>query len=178
MAPEFSRILDASKLLQKPHPIILQVKEEEKEPVAARLGLIALGEFKTTITVCPPHELQKLIQLDMVMEAKVTQACVASLKSVEGTIKESFSLLLSPKPEPVFSETAETALLALAQEEMETLYLNGEDFFDMGEILVQYLSLALDPYPRHPEGEVLRDGLDDQKQNPFEALKNLNPPKD
>ena len=172
MTPEFSKILDTDKLLQKAHPLTFGANEAERAAVAKRLNLQSLDTLEATITVTPPTAIQKQTRLDVLLKAAFTQSCVVSLKPVPETLAEEFSLWLNKGPEPEES-LSEDDYLDLANEEAETIYLNGETSLEMGEVLVQYLSLALNPYPRHPNEAFDPSKHGDAPENPFDALKGL-----
>ncbi len=172
MELEFSRILDANVLLQGPQSFFLSASKAELEAVCKRLGLIALDALTADITVHPPTQAQKSIQLDVVLAADLVQTCVVSLKPVPEKVSERISLLLSKDPEPE-AYTADDHWLDLAREEAETLYVGGTGLFDMGEIMVQYLSLSMNPYPRHEDAvfEPIMEEL--PEKNPFAKLNPL-----
>ena len=172
MTPEFSRLLDTNVLLQGPKTFSLSAGEEEKVAVAKRLALISLQSFVADLTVYEPTKKQPSMRLDVVLKAELVQTCVVSLKDVAEHVKESFSFLISKDPEPEES-LDDDQLMALAQEEAETLYVGEAGIFDMGEILVQYLSLSMNPYPRHQDA-VFTAVLDGEADgNPFSKLKNF-----
>ena len=172
LSQEFSRILDTDKLLQKAKPMMLEASVDECTAIAKRLGLQSLDAMVATVTVTLPTAIQKLTRLDVALKAQLTQACVVSLKPVAETLEEEFALWLNKGPEPEMT-LSEDDYLDLANEEAETVYLNGETSLEMGEILVQYLSLALNPYPRHPDEAFDPSKHGDAPENPFDALKDL-----
>jgi hypothetical protein len=172
MTPEFSRILDANVLLQGPEKISLLASAEEREAVAKRLHLVSLHALTADVMVHAPTRTQKCIRLDVTLKAALAQTCVVSLVPVEEKVEESFSLLLSNEPEPEES-LQEDSWLDLAQEDAETVYVGDTGLFDVGEIIVQYLSLAMDPYPRHPDAAFTPVVEDTPEKNPFSKLKAL-----
>lgn len=172
MKPEFSRILDVDKLLLHTRPTTLTSSASENTAIAKRLGLVSLESLVAEMSVVPPAALQKQPRLDIVVTADLIQVCVVSMRPLSQKVTESFSLFLNSGPEPEFL-TSEEAYLDFASEEAETLYLDGGDTFDMGEIVVQYLSLALNPYPRDPDAMFDAKVHGSDPKNPFESLKNL-----
>jgi uncharacterized metal-binding protein YceD (DUF177 family) len=172
MNPEFSHILDANLLLQGPEALMVSANEGELEKVKERLGLVSLDSLKATIKVHAPTRTQKCIQLDVVLKATLSQTCVVSLGPVEETVQERFSLLLSKDPEPE-EALQDDNWLDLAEEEAETIYVGESGVFDIGEIIVQYLSLAINPYPRRPDAAFTALIEDMPSKNPFATLKAL-----
>jgi uncharacterized metal-binding protein YceD (DUF177 family) len=77
------------------------------------------------------------------ISAEVVQACVVSLEPVHSTVADSFEIAFAPMDE---DETAEIDLTA----DPDTEPLPSDGKLDVGEIVAQQLSLALDPFPRAP----------------------------
>ncbi|HEX7970110.1 MAG TPA: YceD family protein, partial [Stellaceae bacterium] len=89
------------------------------------------------------------------------QACVVTLEPVAARVEDSFALLYGAAEE----EGAEEVVLSGEVELVEPL---PDRLLDIGEVVAQQLSLALDPYPRAPGAvaEAPQEGL----ASPFAAL--------
>jgi hypothetical protein len=139
---EFSRLLDIKKLVTLPKTFLFIAEEREKETLAQRLGLIAIKKLDVECHAQGTGG-QYPIQILAIIRAEVIQSCVLTLKDLPNSIEESVKLALFP------SYTDETSLPeSFDENQPEAILLNKEGIVDIGEILVQYLSLALDPYPK------------------------------
>ena len=75
----------------------------------------------------------------------MTRECVASLEEMKEIVDEAFEVeFLRQKPEPNLNEDVE---------DWELPEVHEGQIFDIGELLVQQLSLAMKPFPRK-EGAV------------------------
>jgi uncharacterized metal-binding protein YceD (DUF177 family) len=119
------------------------------------------------------------------LEADVTQACVVTLEPVKDHIEEPFEAWFSDPQGPVsFARLKHERELLKAHGEIPLLEEKDDPEpltagkIDLGELVTQYLSLAINPYP-HAEGAVFHDppegaaarGEAEGLKNPFAALK-------
>jgi uncharacterized metal-binding protein YceD (DUF177 family) len=117
--------------------------------------------------------------------ALVVQECVVTLEPVETSLSEPVEGYFADKEKAVSFAAAKRAREGSKnQGEVEILEESDDPeplhngMIDLGELVVQHLSLALPPYP-HKEGVTYEMGderfaLDEKsplKKNPFEALK-------
>lgn len=139
---EFSRFIDIKKLTALPARLTFIADEKEKEALAKRLGLIKLKTLEVTCYVDGKMGHDPL-HVSAVIKAKVTQSCVVSLKDLPHAVEEpvKLSLFLSAAEMEAVPETFE-------EDQPEPVLLDKNGTVDVGEIFVQYLSLALDPYPK------------------------------
>ncbi len=144
--------------------------------LADRFKLIALNSFSAAITV------QKEAKTDIIwirgdIKADLVQQCVVTLGDVPEQVADSFELML------VSPELAE-------QMDEDEVYLDPKapdyDAFDgslvpVGDIVVQTLSVLMDPYPKQADAElkvpngqgiVVNEELE-EKPNPFAVLSKL-----
>lgn len=122
------------------------------------------------------------------IKSEVEQICVQSLEPMVSEINEAFDGYFADRGQAVPFSKAKKELYSkygvddtpiLEEEEDPELIENGH--IDIGALAIQFLSLAIDPYPR-------RDGLESQlpdevsiattakfeeRENPFAALKDL-----
>ena len=81
------------------------------------------------------------------LSAEVRQICVATLEPFDSAVTETFETSFtsaSAQNEPDLDVIVD----AVGDDEPEPI-VGGR--IDVGELAVQYLSLALDPYPRNPK---------------------------
>lgn len=127
--------------------------KEECAKIAKRLGLMSVKSFQGEAQI----KRADLITGRLSFQACVEQASVISLQPVETKIQDSVELIFVEN-EPEEASLEETALI-----EQGTIRL--------GELFIQYLSLALPDYPRN-KGESF-DGHEEATPNPFAVLKKL-----
>ncbi|MBL8702486.1 MAG: DUF177 domain-containing protein [Alphaproteobacteria bacterium] len=82
-------------------------------------------------------------QLTGSLEAAVVQTCVVSLDPFTAEIRDGFELVFAPA-----EDAEEKAEIDVGDADDEPLPADGR--LDVGEIVAQQLSLALDPFPRKP----------------------------
>ncbi len=179
---EFSRILDLTRLGKEGEEHRLEATAQECAGLARRFDFVSLEGLCAEVTVRPSGK-RGNIRLTGSFEAHVVQRSVVTQEPVTSHVKESFNWLFEPKreEEPGDSgDSGEELVLSPGMEEAEPL--EGEEL-DMGECIAQYLSLALDPYPRLPGEQVpqeLREqltgestGQTETRESPFSVLRDL-----
>ena len=148
----------------------------ERLGLARRLGLAGLDSLTATVTL-ESRKSGKIVVVAGDFEAAVTQTCVVTLEPLSRSVSEAFAIRLAPEPEPGDASVIE--IDPVTDEEPEPI--EGESV-DIGELVTQHLSLALDPYPR-AEGASLEPGAlaagdrtdDEGEAGPFAKLAQLKP---
>lgn len=166
--PEFSLIVT---LADAAHGRSLSVEADAdtRARIAKRLALIALERLVVTGEV---RAIAGGIGAKGEVQAQVVQACAATDLPVPATITEPFDLrFLRDVDAPV----AEDEEIEIGSDDLDLLPLEG-DRVDLGEAAVQTLSLALDPFPRHPDADRIlaeKGVLSEEAAGPFAALAKL-----
>jgi len=137
-APEFSRVIEIDKL-GTTH--VLEPNATECAAICKRLGLESLESFTAKITMSRIRA-GEVLRVAGHISAKLAQPCVVTLEPVPEAINEEFELLLS--------EAVSAADFDPDSDDFESPEPLEGTTLDLGEIAVQYLALALDPYPRKP----------------------------
>ena len=139
---EFSRFLDIKKILSLPAKLTFTADEKEKEGLAKRLGLIRMKTLEITCEIKGKLGHYPL-NVSAVIKSQVIQSCVVTLKDLPDTVAEPIKLSL-------YLSAAEIEALpeSFDENQPEPVLLNRDCTVEVGEIFVQYLSLALDPYPK------------------------------
>lgn len=179
--PEWSHAVDVETVGEQSLSIEITPDEAEIKALVQRLGVVSLEGIGAKLTL----ERQNLvIHVSGVVKARVTQNCVVTLDPVETVILEDFEAWFAD-PEQAASiakarreralKKGHTELPILEESEDPEPIIEGK--IDLGELAVQYLSLAINPYP-HAEGaeyEYQEDDRDEEtpevRKNPFAALK-------
>jgi len=164
---EFSRLY---RLRQLPatggHAFSLEATPQECRAVARRLELVSLAalRFAGRIEKGPRDG---IVIVRGTVEADATQRCVVTLEPVPARLEvpvERYFLLGA-------ADAADEIIVSPDDEEPEPL--NGE-LLDLGEIAVEELALALDPYPHAADAPAvlrsLNDAADAAARSAFAAL--------
>jgi uncharacterized metal-binding protein YceD (DUF177 family) len=157
--PEFRRPVSVRTLGRTPIASEIVADATECRAVAARLGLVAVTRLAAQATLRRRDD--GAVVVTGRVEARVTQVSVVSLEAFEADAAEDFTTVFVP---PDADEGTEVEIDPTEEEDIETL--EGSSI-DLGELAVQYLALALDPYPHAPgeepppEDGQLGDGQDE-----------------
>ncbi len=148
---EYSFPVDITQLPSKGRVYQLDPKEDDRKAVAARLNLLELPRLTATISLTPASN--GIITVSGTLRADVVQQCVVSLQPVKATISEDFDLGFTRTP----VDEGDGEELEISPHEDPPDVLTGDEI-DLGEMVIEQLALALDPYPRAP-GAVFQSPL-------------------
>ena len=158
MNAEFRHVLPLDRVESEPMAVSLTPNEAERAAITERLTLRAVDALQADIRVwfLPGR---RTLALEGEITADVTQSCVVSLEPVREQLVDLFAEIQgAPLGEAeamaVFPDHPDFDADAAADPEP----LEGDEI-DLGEIVIQYLSLALDPYPR-ADGQAPAEGLE------------------
>lgn len=158
-----SRIVDISVLDAAGAKFVVEPNEEERAAIAKRLDIPAVRKLRGDFLLTP---IRGGVDIALILDAETERACVASLEPMTETIREEvrveFDRNYAEEEDRDFSETG------ILREPLDSAEV------DLGELLVQHLSLSLDPYPRKDGAERLADKFRDATSvSPFLPLKGL-----
>ncbi len=160
-----SRIIDISGLKDHGAEFVIEADDEQKKAVAARLDVPSVKTLRGVFTMRP---MRGGAAVDLRLKAELERRCVVSLEPMVETIDEEISM--------VFDRNFVEADDDRDDDDEWREPLDGDEI-DLGELLVQHLSLALDPYPRRQDADSLLDEYRSAATaSPFEALKALKKP--
>ncbi len=167
---EFSRPVDLTRLGDAEAEHDIEATEPERVALAARFDLVALRALRAKVRIRRIHG-GAAIRLSGHLSADVTQSCVVTLEPVESHIEDDFTVVYAAE-----TSTDESALGPDTDITWPEPMPEGP--LDIGEAVAQHLSLALDPYPRVPGGELDRQwsGEGSQDTSPFARLAALRKP--
>lgn len=166
--PEFSLIVTLSDAAHG-RTLSVEADADTRARIAKRLALVALDRFAITGDV---RAIAGGIGAKGAVQADLVQACAATDLPVPATITEPFDLRFLRDVDAPVSEDEE---IEIGSEDLDLLPLEG-DRVDLGEAAVQTLSLALDPFPRHPDADRIlaeKGVLSEEAAGPFAALAKL-----
>jgi hypothetical protein len=143
--PELSRIVAVERIGPRWQTHDVTATADERAALAQRFGLVELPALAAALRLRRARA-GRYVEIDGVLRARVVQSCVVTLEPVEAALDEPVALLLGPIGGPAPDQAASDLIVDLDQPEP----LDGDDI-DLGELVAQQLSLALDPYPRAPD---------------------------
>ena len=164
---EFSRLF---KLRHLPaiggHSFVLESTPGERRAVARRLDLVTLAEFDFEGRI-EKGPRDGILIVRGTVEAELTQRCVVTLEPVPACLEVPIERYF------VIDGTAAEGEVVVSPDDEEPEPIDG-DLLDLGEIAVEELALALDPYPHAADAPaVLRsynDAADAAARSAFAAL--------
>ncbi|PCI48988.1 MAG: hypothetical protein COB49_05280 [Alphaproteobacteria bacterium] len=175
--PEFSRPVDVTGLGTKGRYFKFQATDEERHALARRYSILGLDDLDVKCRIAAARK--GAFKLEATFNAGIVQACGISLDPVTDKITRKFSLSLL---QPERQRRKETSQIDFSPDEEDSEFLVS-NIIDVGEIIAQYLSLEINPYPRKKGatgeelGQKIITGEDliskKEKKNPFAALKSL-----
>jgi uncharacterized metal-binding protein YceD (DUF177 family) len=166
--PEFSRPFPVERLGTTRVTETIEAKPQERAALAKRFDLVSLDSLSAVVSLDPVQAID-LIRVTGQIEADVVQTCVVTLEPFATHVSEPFALDFSRNP----VEEPDGIDLDMDAEPPEPV---EDGAIDIGELAAQYLSLALDPYPRSP-GATLPPDADGEGSplSPFAVLATLKP---
>ncbi len=155
--------------------IAIEASESQRQAAAPELGLLALRRLSAEFDIRPLAG--GGVAVRGALTAEVVQSCVVTLEPIESALNRSIDLRFLPMED---FERHEARLEASGEDaadgpDVEPLV---SESLDLGELLLQELSLALDPYPRTPGAEIAdlhsaEEGASPAKTRPFADLDKL-----
>lgn len=171
-AAELPRPFAVDELGFEPVTVTVDASPTERTALAARFDLVALHRLTARLRL-RWRQRNRHLEISGDLEADLTQTCVVTLEPVEARLAESFHAEFLRG----LTTTAEVDLLLDPGDDDPPEPLDGP-LIDLGELVAQHLSLAIDPYPRAPgvSFDEVRASLkpvpedDDLADNPFGKL--------
>jgi uncharacterized metal-binding protein YceD (DUF177 family) len=169
-APVFSHLYPVERLPGEGRVVKLAPSEQERAAIADLLGLGGLPEFTAKVTL-KSFAGGEMVRVTGSLSAHVLQTCGITLEPVESDVCEDINRVFAfTVPE---SDNAKEMELDPEGAEPPDPVIEGH--IDLGEVVVQQLSLGLDPFPRAPGAEFdPPKGVNDPVQaSPFAVLAGL-----
>jgi uncharacterized metal-binding protein YceD (DUF177 family) len=108
--------------------------------------------------------------------ADVVQSCVVTLEPVEARIDQRFEVEFMPQDGAKSVENSDGAELSVVDGDVAPIRVG---VFNLGAVVAEYFSLAIDPYPRKPGIEFFAadynagETVDSDERRPFSALSDM-----
>lgn len=170
---EFSRPLRLAEIPADGLSLQLDATASERAAVAGRLGLLNLDLLQGVLSIRPLA--RGGLELTGSMKAKLEQSCVVTLEVLPDEVSRPLHLRFLD--EDAFRQHESAQEDPLDGPDVEPM--PDSETLDLGELLVEELSLALDPYPRQADADFAdlslgpggsADGAAGRSGSPFAVL--------
>lgn len=165
---ELPRPIKADELAgDAPVEIELVATAAERAALAARCALVSLDALRAQISV--RRDASGDIVVSGHLEAELVQECVVTLEPVSESVSAPFEQRYTLRPSGPVGD------LALGPDDAEPPEAIEGDAIDVGELVAQFLSLSINPYPRSPEADTLTEQYrgEGPREGPFAVLAKL-----
>ena len=182
---EWSEPLNSEDIETTPMNVVVSPDDAQRLAIAKRLGVESLDSLNAEMTVFRDPS-NMIINISGKISATITQGCVVTLEPVKNEINADF--------EAWYTDPSDAVSFAKAKRERELQKQNVEQpmldewedpepvvngKIDLGELVIQHLSLNLNPYPRKEDAEYEHTDENQQQaskvgesySNPFAKLK-------
>lgn len=178
--PEFSRIVKTEEMVSGKEKLVVEANEKERAALAERFELVSINSLRAELEVKTASNGEVTVRGPM--SAEIVQNCVATLEPVPETVEDTVEVLFSPHVSEDDMPSNPDDLENLSEEELMALLEQPEPLvdgkIDLGEVVAQFLAVAMDPYPRKDDAELpesiqSEEEVDADKPNPFAQLAGL-----
>ncbi len=157
MSTELTRPLRLGQVPAGGRDLVVEAGPEECLALAQRYGIAAVRRLRAVLHLMPEADGPVMVRGHL--KALVVQHCVVSMEPVVEEVEAPVALRLLP-PGRAATDTPDDTV-----DEIES----QSGLVDLGELLAEEVSLALNPYPRHPDA-VLPAAASDPEETAFGAL--------
>lgn len=171
--PEFRRVVKLQSIGVNETTMTFTANPSECEALATRYGVLSISALEATVRLWRKGAGARA-RVHFV--ADVVQSCIVTLEPVDDHVDQEIEMDFLPQG--VVDPADRAGDSALVIEFLDTERFVGGTL-DLGSVISEYLSLAIDPYPRKSGvefGNAERDGaeaVDTARRSPFSALSNL-----
>jgi len=151
--------------------LALTVDKDERDHVADELDIASLDRLQVKLHAV---RFRGGIRVTGRLEAVVVQQSVITFEPVTQEIAEPIDRIFLPGAQKAYSGQADAEIFVDLEGDDIPDHFDGNEA-DLTDLIIETLSLAIDPYPRAPGealGDLGSDGLEEEL-NPFAGLKKL-----
>lgn len=178
--PEFSRIVKTDEQVGTKEKLTIEANQQECEALAKRFELVSIDSLTAELTITKASNGE--VTLRGPMHADIVQSCVTTLEPVTETVEDSVEVLFSPHVSEDDLPSNPEDLEDLSEEDLMALLDQPEPLvdgmIDAGEVVSQFLAVAMNPYPRKDDAELpasvkSEEEAEEERPNPFAQLAGL-----
>ncbi|MHC8493703.1 YceD family protein [Thalassospira sp. SM2505] len=179
--PEFSRIVKTDEQVSAKEKLLIEANEKERAALAKRFELVSIDSLTAELTISTASNGEVTVRGPM--NAEIVQNCVATLEPVPEVIEDTVEVLFSPHVSEEDLPSNPDDLEDLSEEELMALLDQPEPLvdgkIDVGEVVAQFLAVAMNPYPRKEDAELPtsvkteEEAAEEKRPNPFAQLAGL-----
>ena len=175
--PELSRCVDITKLTEDGARLVLEATKTECDALSIRLGLPVLHSLSANNQIFKEKKENGvwIKRVSASYSCELEQICVISLEPFKVKLSDTFEVLFLSSSN---GKTLEDFVQDSSGEDIYEPIMGSE--LDVGELVAQYLALAIDPYPKRPgaslavkTNSVVEDRSEERSDNPFAILGQL-----
>lgn len=167
----FRRLVTVAKVGESGHTSTIEAKPEELANIAEYLDLVALGSLKAEVQL--NRWRGKGLRVTGKLTADATQSCVVTLDPIEARVEAEFERRFLPEVDLEHEQSKEHEVFVDPEGEDPPEPLARD--IDLGEVIIEELSLNLDPYPRKAGVEFEDAATAAPRESPFAKLAKLKP---
>ncbi|WP_417806104.1 YceD family protein [Thalassospira lucentensis] len=180
VTPEFSRIVNTDEQVGKKEKLTIKASDKECAALAKRFELISIDSLQADLTILVASNGEVTVRGPM--QADIVQRCVTTLDPVPEKVEDDVEVLFSPHVSEDDLPSNPDDLEDLSEDELMALLDQPEPLvdgkIDVGEVVAQFLAVAMDPYPRKqgaelPEAVLVEEEAEEERPNPFAKLAGL-----
>lgn len=171
---EFSHLIEISILPEEGRLFVLEPDKLTLKKLAIRYAIPKVADLRADIFAVPTSN---GVRISGNIKANLVRECVASLEEMEESVDSHFELTFDRTVDQELSpELLEEHGIEKTLELLEGPEPLEGDNIDIGELMVQQLSLTMDPFPRK-EGAIALSEVygNDVETSPFDVLKSVLP---
>ncbi len=180
---EWSHLIDSDDIGGKVKHVEISAPNSSIPALCKRLNIHSIDSITASITL-QRNGVNKVIHVKGTINATLYQKCVITTEPVHDVIEDEFEAWLADPNSAVsfakakrerMSRKEQNDLPIIEESEDPEAIIDGK--IDLGELVVQHISLALNPYPKiegaryECKSEGLGDAPEGTYDNPFAALK-------
>lgn len=169
MSQPWTETIRFSEVARGPVRRKLEADEATRKAVARHLDLISIESLTADLKIAPWLD---GIQIDGRFKSDVTQTCSVTAEPLPAGVDGEFMVRVVPAGSPNAPQEETGEEIDLDPEADDPPDVNEGDLIDLGNYVIEHLSLELDPFPRKP-GAVFEAPADTEERSPFAVLRAL-----
>jgi uncharacterized metal-binding protein YceD (DUF177 family) len=147
--------------------MVVEAKDTERALLARAYGLVSIDRLVGTFRI---DKRGRTVHVTGTVKATVMQTCVVSLEPFPAEVDETVEVKFVEPPTRERDEEGEHEVQLDAPDPI----VGGR--IDLGAVTAEFLSLALDPYPRKPGTDFAWGAPEADEESPFAGLAGLKQP--